>query len=259
MAFKIIDAHMHLGPRPARMVPDQRVSSLIDLMDHLGIERCISAHRLSMMGQYEEGIAAERAASEACGGRIYSFCLYDTRTPEAAVQSILAHKDDPQCVGLKVLPINDNTHADSELYRPLWEAARKVDKAIMAHTWDVSTYNPLQVYAVAGKFEKWLAEYPDVNFVFGHCGGRYNGMKQAIELGKKYPNAYFDITGDLWQTGFLEELVDAVGADHVLYGSDYTMIDQRPMLGVVYGAALPNIDKEKILYHTAARIYFHEE
>ena len=75
MAFKIIDAHMHLGPRPARMVPDQRVSSLIDLMDHLGIERCISAHRLSMMGQYEEGIAAERAASEACGGRIYSFCI----------------------------------------------------------------------------------------------------------------------------------------------------------------------------------------
>ena len=53
--------------------------------------------------------------------------------------------------------------------------------------------------------------------------------------------------------------MDAVGADHVLYGSDYTMIDQRPMLGVVYGAALPNIDKEKILYHTAARIYFHEE
>ena len=45
MAFKIIDAHMHLGPRPARMVPDQQVSSLIDLMDHLGIERCISAHR----------------------------------------------------------------------------------------------------------------------------------------------------------------------------------------------------------------------
>lgn len=259
MAFKIIDAHMHLGPNPARMVPDQQVESLVALMDHLGIERCISANRLSMMGQYEEGLANDLAASKISNGRIYSFCLYDTRTPEAAVKSILAHKDDKRCVALKVLPINDSTHADDERYRPLWEVARTVDKAIMAHTWDVSSYNPSQVYAVAGKFEKWLAEYPDVPFVFGHCGGRYNGMKQAIELGKTYPNAYYDITGDLWQPGFLEALVDAVGADRVLYGSDYTMIDARPMLGVVCGAALTNIEKEKILYHTAARLYFHEE
>ena len=259
MALKIIDAQMHLGPNPARMVPDQKAESLIALMDHLGIERCISANRLSMMGQYEAGIANDLAADEKSDGRIYSFCVYDTRTPEAAVASILAHKDDKRCVGLKVLPINDHTNADDERYRPLWETARKVDKAIMAHTWDVSTYNPKQVYAVAGKFEKWLAEYPDVNFVFGHCGGRYNGMKQAMELGKQYPNAYFDITGDLWQPGFLETLVDTVGADRILYGSDYTMIDHRPMLGVVYDANIPNVDKEKILYHTAARIYFHEE
>ena len=259
MSFKIIDAHMHLGPRPARMVPDQTVESLIASMDHLGIERCISANRLSMMGQYEEGLASDLAASKKADGRIYSFCLFDTRTPQQDLDSILSHKDDQLCVGLKVLPINDSTDADSEQYRPLWEVARKVDKAIMAHTWDVSTYNPTQKYAVAGKFEKWLAEYPDVNFVFGHCGGRYNGMKQAIALGRKYPNAYFHITGDLWQTGFLEELVENVGADRVLYGSDYTMIEQRPMLGVVYGANIPNVDKEKILYHTAARIYFHEE
>jgi hypothetical protein len=37
------------------------------------------------------------------------------------------------------------------------------------------------------------------------------------------------------------------------------MIEQRPMLGVVLGANIPAIDKEKILYHTANRIYFGQE
>lgn len=259
MAFKIIDAHMHLGPNPGRMVPDQTVESLVKQMDQLGIERCISANRLSLRNLYEEGLSNDLAASEKCGGRIYSFCLYAAQYADKAVASILAHKDDKRCVGLKVLPITDGVSADSELYRPLWEAARTTGKAIMAHTWDVSTYNPTQHYAYPPKFEKWLAEYPDVTFVFGHSGGRYNGIKQAIALGKKYPNACFDIAGDIWPFGFLEELVENVGADRVIYGSDYTMIEARPMLGVVYGSGLSNIDKEKILYHNAARVYFHEE
>ena len=259
MAFKIIDAHMHLGPNPGRMVPDQAVESLIAQMDRLGIERCISANRYGLRCMYEKSLANDLAASQKCDGRIYSFMLYHTKYADQALNCIHAHKDDPRCVGLKVLPITDGVDADSEAYRPLWEAARATGRAIMAHTWDVSTYNLGQKHAFPGKFEKWLAEYPDVTFVFGHSGGRYNGIKKAIELGKKYPNAYYDIAGDIWQHGFLEELVEGIGDDRIIYGSDYTMIEHRPVLGIVYGANISNCSKEKILYYNAAKVYFKEE
>ena len=47
-----------------------------------------------------------------------------------------------------------------------------------------------------------------------------------------------------------------MGADRILYGSDWTMFDQSQMLGVVLGSDLPALDKEKILYHTAEKVYF---
>ncbi len=260
MSFKIIDTHMHFGPSTERMVPDYSVESLVAIMDHLDIEKGISANCMSLSKNlWEEGILDDFAAYEKSGGRIFSFFGYDPLYIDQCIEVMRKYKDDPRCVGIKIHPSGSKVSADDERYRPVWEMARELKLPLMSHTWDVSTYNPKQIYAVANLFEKYIAEYPDVTFVFGHCGGRYNGIKQAIEIGKKYPNAHYDITGDIWLNGFIEELVDGVGADRIVYGSDWTMIEQRPMLGVVFGSNLPQLDKEKILRHTAARIYFGEE
>ena len=257
--MKIIDAHMHVGANVGRMVPDQSVEALVSVMDKLGIEKCISAGGLTMRGRYEEGLAIDGEFYEKSGGRVYSFFGYRPPYCKEAVSCIRAHKGDPRFCGIKIHPSISKIKATDESYRDCWEIAREQNLPIMSHTWALSSYNPAQTYATADLFEKWLREYPDVIFVFGHCGGRYNGIKDAIELGKKYKNAYFDITGDIWYNGFVEEMVEQLGADRIVYGSDYTMIEQRPMLGVVLGANIPAIDKEKILYHTANRIYFGQE
>ena len=259
MSFKIIDTHMHVGPTPGRMVPDHSIASLIKLMDKLDIEKGISANESTLSMQLEKGLADDFKAYEESNGRIFSFFGYEPQHSDMCIDFMRKHYTDHRCVGIKIHPSYSKVRADDEGFRPVWEAAKEMNLPIMSHTWDVSTYNPNQIYGVAALFEKYIAEYPEVTFVFGHCGGRYNGIKQAIEIGKKYPNAHYDITGDIWLNGFIEELVDGVGADRIVYGSDWTMIEQRPMLGVVYGSNLPQLDKEKILRHTAARIYFGEE
>ena len=259
MNFKIIDSHMHLGPSTGRMVLDVSVESLIALMDRLEIERCISANELTLKDQFEAGLEDDRIAYEKSGGRVFSFFGYSANHSQQALDCIRAHAGDPRCRAIKLHPAGSKTNADDERYRPVWEIAKELHLPIMSHTWDVSSYNPTQAYAFAGRFEKYIREYPEVTFVFGHSGGRYNGIKTAIELGKKYPNTYFDIAGDIWPYGFLEEMVENLGADRIVYGSDWAMIEQRPMLGVVFGANISNLDKEKILRHTSARIYFNEE
>ena len=257
MRIKIIDGHFHTGFMPEQFVPDKSLETTLALMDKLDIERAVSANSYMFLdGQFERALAQDAVVYEKSNHRIYTYFGFHPRYTEQALAAIQAHKNDPQCVAIKIHPNGARVFADDEAYRPIWETAKALGLPIMSHTWDTSTYNPGQKYAFTGLFEKYIREYPEVTFIFGHCGGRYNGIKTAIEIGKRYANANFDITGDIWLNGFIEALVEGVGADRIVYGSDHTMIEQRPMLGVVYGSNIPTIDKEKILYHTAERIYF---
>ncbi|MGJ4850395.1 amidohydrolase family protein [Bacillota bacterium Meth-B3] len=256
MSFKIIDAHMHLGASPDYLAVDQSLGTLLKVMDRLDIERAISAHSLSLRDRYEEGIALDRQAHEASGGRIFSFICYGPHHPQPALDAIRAHRAERVFRGIKLHPSGAFVDADSELYRPAWEIARELKLPILSHTWNVSSYHPSQKSAWAGKFEKYAAEYPDVTFVFGHSGGRYDGIVEAVRIGRAHKNCYFDIAGDIWDNGMLEYLIDNLGAERVLYGSDCYMIEQRPMLGVVLGSSISDADKEKILRHNALKVYF---
>ena len=231
MSIKIIDGHFHIGAEAARWVDDTTWESAIALMDHLDIERAVSANLYIFPYngcQFERGVAIDADIYEKSNHRIYTYFGYHPAYSQQALDVIYAHKDDPQCVGIKIHPNNSRIFADDEAFRPIWECAKETGLPIMSHTWDTSTYNPGQKYAFTGLFEKYIREYPEVTFIFGPLG-------------------------------FLDELVDKIGADRIMYGSDYTMIEQRPMLGVIYGSGISNLDKEKILHHTAARVFFHEE
>lgn len=256
MSFRIIDAHMHLGPSPNYLTMDLSIRALLDKMDRLGIESGISAHMRSLDDEFEAGILADKKAHEASGGRIFSFFCFGPKHPQAALDVMRRYRPDPIFRGIKIHPCGANVDADSELYRPVWEAARELKLPILSHTWSISTYNPSQKNAFAGKFEKYVSEYPDVTFVFAHSGGRYDGIQEAVRIGKQHQNCYFDIAGDILGNGVLDYLVDNLGAGRIIYGSDCYMIEQRPMLGVVLGANLPAADKEKILRYNAQKVYF---
>jgi len=82
---------------------------------------------------------------------------------------------------------------------------------------------------------------------------------EAVRIGKAHKNCYFDIAGDISGAGVLDYLVDNVGADRIIYGSDCYMIEHRPMLGVILGSALTGAQKEKILRYNALKVYFNGE
>lgn len=259
MSFKIIDSHMHMGVSPDYMVYDREMKSLLELMDRLEIEKGISTHMLSLKDQFALGASLDAEAYRKSDGRLFGFFAFGPHHPQAALDVMNAHRGDPIFKGIKIHPSGAGVDADSEAYRPAWEAAREFKIPILAHTWSISAYNPNQKSAFTGKFEKYISEYPDVHFVFGHSGGRYEGIIEAVRIGKLYKNCSFDIAGDIWGRGVLEYLVDNLGADRVIYGSDCYMIEQRPMLGVILGSGLSGAQKEKILRYNAARVYFKEE
>lgn len=252
----IIDSHIHVGPMARQYVRSYSLSTLLERMDRLDIAIAISTNTFSLDEvDLEYGAAlGDRLCCES-HGRILSYHYYDPRRMQQSLSVMERYLDHPAYVGIKLHPSWTMTAADDERYRPAWEFAAYHKLPILSHTWDCSPTNPKQAYAFPSRFEKFVSAYPEVHFIIAHSGGRRNGIQAAVALGRKYRNVLFDIAGDIWPNGFLEYVAAEAGADRILFGSDYTMMDQQIMLGVVMGAEIPIEDKEKILYQNAQRVF----
>ena len=251
----IIDTHFHLGPIPGYFNYDISLDGILRLMDSLGITHAVNIHTAGLIyGDLEKGVQESIKAYEASNGRILSYHTFDPNIPQKSLDVIRAYQDHHIFRGVKIHPSFHGAPADSEKYTAIWEYAQQNNTLLLSHTWDISPTNPAQKLSFPPLFEKYLAKYPHVRIIFGHSGGRFEGIQEAIRLGKKYPNVYFDTAGDIYANHFIETLVAEIGSQRVLFGSDCSMMDQRTMLGVVLGAKLSPQEKEDILYRNAARL-----
>lgn len=252
----IIDSHIHVGPMARQYVRDYSITALLKRMDSLGIQQAISTNTYALdETDLAFGAAYGSQLYQETNGRILSYHYYHPGKQEQSLTLMEQYCADPAYVGIKIHPSWTLVPADDERYRPAWEFASAHHLPLLSHTWDLSPTNPKQAYAFPTRFQRFVQAYPDVQFIVAHSGGRPGGIRAAVELGKQFDNVLFDIAGDIWPNGFLEYLCCQVGADRVLFGSDYTMMDQQMMLGVVLGAKISTADKERILYQNAQRVF----
>ena len=256
MDFKIIDMHMHVGSSTDYMVYDPTVKAQIAQMDCLDIEYGLHLGREGLRDEYEKGIESSRRIYAESDGRIFSCFNFGPLHPDTAIEAMRKNYPDPIFRGLKIHPSGTFVDADDDRYEAAWKIARELKIPIIAHTWAISSYHPSQKSAFAGKFERFISAYPDVPFVFAHSGGRWGGLQAAAKIGRTYANTWFDMAGDIWGMDVAEYMVDNVGPDRLMYGSDCAMIEQRPMIGVFLGASLPVAVKQKIFRENALALFF---
>ncbi|MBQ2756194.1 MAG: amidohydrolase family protein [Oscillospiraceae bacterium] len=252
----IIDTHMHLGEIIGYCNYPFNIEKQIQVMDEVGILYGFSAHNIAIGADDFEYAEEEVAkAYEMSGGRIMAFHFFDPRETDRSLYFMEKHKKDPAYIGIKFHPSMSYTDAADERYRPSWEFAKENKLPIMSHTWDLSLTNFKQKYSHPTAFVKYLEEYPEVPFIMGHSGGRYNGVRAAVEVGKRFPQVYFDLAGDLVAAGLAKYLVDNVGDRRIFYASDYCMMDPRTTIGTVLGADIPMETKERIFWDNAAEVF----
>lgn len=255
----IIDAHIHTGKLYSQYVFDPSLEKLLETMDFLGIAKAISSNFLWLnLTEMRRGMEQAEKEYESSGGRIHSFLYFDPRIGAKCIDVYQKYFNPQIFKGIKLHPSWSRTSADDEGYRMIWEFAQKMKLPILSHSWDISPTNPIQFYSHPARFERYLSEFGGVKFVFAHSGGRYHAIQWVAGLARKYGNIYCDIAGDIHANGFLEYLVGEIGSSRIIFGSDYNMMDQRTMLGVVAGAAISARAKEDILYRTACQVYFEE-
>lgn len=256
MTGMIVDTHFHLGCSPGFHYYDTSLDSYLDYMDRLKISYCINIHSIGLVtNELERGLEEDLRAYERSQGRIVSYYVYHPHFGAESLELMERYGDRRVFKGIKLHPSFHGVYANDPRYEAAWEYAKEKQLPIMSHTWSISETNASQKYSYPPLFERYIAAFPDVSFIAGHSGGRYDGIMQTVKLARKYPNVYMDTAGDVYENGLIEFLTREAGADRVLFGSDGFWMDARTQLGMIIGADISVEDKQKILSKNAMSLF----
>ena len=92
-----------------------------------------------------------------------------------------------------------------------------------------------------------LAErYPHLGLHLDHCGRGWAYARWAVSVMADYDNVWGQLNYTLVTNGVIEYMVEQVGAERLLFGTDAPMRDPRPQAGWLVFTRLSEEDKRKI-------------
>jgi len=247
---KVIDCHGHLGRWGPFYVPRCTAADIIATMDRLGITAIVaSAHRAIGPDFVVGNEHAAQAAQEHRG----HFFFYAAVNPNYRREGITAELErrarEPGFVGVKLHPDVHRQPANADGYVAAWEFAHDRALPVLSHTWHGSQFDP------PGMFRDLAKTYNRATIILGHSGGSPAGNKESAQVARECENVFLDICGSQHHYRSLESLVEQVGAERVLFGTDLPFIDPRPQLGRVLMSRLSDEQKRAILGLNALRIF----
>ncbi len=252
----IIDAHVHTGFPNIFFSPEIDAGQLLKRMDQFGIQFSINLSSMrAITGYRKQELCRARREFEQLNRRIFYLGFYDPHDGENDLALLQKACDWPGFKGIKIHPSFNGTPADDPSYEPVWKFASENDLPIVAHSWSVSTYNPVQRFSTPEKFEKYVRKYRDVRFVLAHSGGRGSGRQEAVRMADMYKNVYTDCAGDIYDYHFFENMMASLPHNKLLFGTDFPWFDHRSHLTRIFLADIPTTIKQKILRDNAIEVF----
>lgn len=251
----IIDAHVHTGFPNLFFSPEIDAASLLRRMDQFQIQYAVNlCSTRSITGEQRGELQRAAGEFEISGGRIFYLGFFNPKRTDdlKLIEEVYTW---PGFKGIKIHPSFNGIAADDDAYEPIWKFAARLNLPIVAHTWSVSSYNPVQVLSTPDRFERFVSRYGNVRFVLGHSGGRGEGRLQAIRMAQEYKNVYMDCSGDIYDYRYFEHMAGSVPENKVLFGTDYPWIDCRSHLARVYLADIATSLKRRILRDNALEVF----
>lgn len=240
---RVIDAHAHIGPWFNFRVPHAYADGMLRTMDRAGIHQAwITA--LAAIGP--DCRLGNELVAQAVRAHPDRFRGYITLSPhhQAELRDELARRYEQ---GWRLIKLHPGTHqhpADGPGYRAAWDFAQERGLHVLSHSFPSAQ----ALSALAG-------EYPRVTILVGHAAADWKALPDYYAVCTQRPNVYLDLCYSVQWRGLLEQMVAAVGAHRILYGSDVPFLDPRPQLGRIAFSRLPDDDLRAILGANAQRLW----
>ena len=110
--------------------------------------------------------------------------------------------------------------------------------------------------ATPARMESLLTAFTDTPVVLAHGGGGLPFYAYMPEVGETFKNVYVDTAAlpYLYEPRVVRALADAIGMDHILFGSDYPLIPQKRVLSYLEKAGLTEEETRAVLTDNAERL-----
>lgn len=229
-AIRILDCHGHLGGRSSDYhVPDGGLDATVREMDRLDVEKCCV---FSLSGVRSDETCGNDLVAEAVRrypGRFVGFTLVNpNRGPEEMLRELERGAGMGLC-GVKLIPYYQGYDEEGPNIDVACRWAHERRTLILNHNW-----------GSARQMERLVRTYPDACFLTGHSTAAYADLMRRCE------NLYV-CSCPLLGPRACEDLVAAVGADRLLFGSDLQDLPIAWGLGPILFALISPEEKRLIL------------
>jgi uncharacterized protein len=163
--------------------------------------------------------------------------------------------------GVKIHPIAQKFAPDDVRMKPVYRWLVEHDLPITAH----SGKNIIEdEYAGFGEPNRWLSvleEFPRLKLILAHLGNGF--WEQAIDIAQKYKQVLFDTAVAISQIDSdttlddneAVEMIRTIGADRILFGSDYPWINPAGDIERIKGLKISQNEIDGILGGNAAVLF----
>jgi predicted TIM-barrel fold metal-dependent hydrolase len=146
---------------------------------------------------------------------------------------------------------------DDEIIKPFVEVLRKHRLVLLTHASEPVGHDyPGKGLVTPEMLYPFLIRYPDLTVVCAHWGGGLPFYALMPEVNRAMQNVYFDTAASpfLYRPQIYEAVSQLVGADRILFGSDYPLLPQARLLQEIKAAEIPDDAKHLITGGNAERL-----
>lgn len=237
----IVDAHGHLGPYSGFEVPDSGPEGMIDVMDRVGVAQVAVSPHAAIEGDYRRGNDLIARVKRRWPDRFIGYLTINPTFPHEVQRELRRGRRRLKLDAIKLHPGLSQYPIDGPNYAPVWPFAAEHGIPVLSHTWDGCSFCNL------AKCRDVAVTHPDMTLILGHSGGSVPGFEKAIEVARECPSVLLGTACSNCRYGVIEHLVEAVGADRIVFGSDVPFLSLPAQLGKVVHARVSDADKRKIL------------
>lgn len=245
----IFDCHGHIGSGNEKYYSAPYAADIVSTQKALGINATCVSSFMAFRSDYSKGHDEVISAIQAFPDRIYGYaCLSPYYPIEPELERCF------KCggfLGIKIIMAYFEPRftlaIDDERMTSGFEYADRHNLPVLIHTW--SPHEVVQSVNLAKK-------YRNANFIIAHSAWTgYAAKCETIDAVKKYDNVFVDTAISTTYEGSVEWLVDKIGCEKILFGTDMQSFDCRQTFGRIALSKIKEEEKIKIFGQNAKKIF----
>lgn len=249
----VIDCHAHYG-HSRHWVPYHDEQGLLTTMDRIGIDMLCISSLMALHSDHRAGNDEVIALTKKYPKRFVGFAVVNpcyTNELEAELERCFQHQG---IRGIKIHPASyvHDYPIDGRDYEPVWAFAKRRHCPVLTHAGPRSERHNLGPQLIA----EVARRHPEVKLIIGHAGSydSWTALDEHIEIVREHDNLFLDISTMNRFYRSVDYMVERVGSERVLFGTDGPFHSFIAEFGAVVYARISDEAKENVLGRNMARL-----